>query len=116
MVYQSQGILHTQTVVYWSKIGSMEIQNQDNGKKGRFFVEINGNELAEMTYIWAGEDRFIIDHTFVDEKLKGQGVGYKLVAAAVEMARNRSLSIIPLCPFAKSVFEKRADYADVLVK
>ncbi|HYD22105.1 MAG TPA: GNAT family N-acetyltransferase [Flavipsychrobacter sp.] len=52
----------------------------------------------------------------MDEKLKGQGVGYKLVAAAVEMARNRSLSIIPLCPFAKSVFEKRADYADVLVK
>ncbi|MBL7717661.1 MAG: N-acetyltransferase [Flavipsychrobacter sp.] len=92
----------------------MEIQHQDDGKKGRYYIADNGEQLAEMTYVWVGEDKFIIDHTEVDERLKGQGVGLKLVKAAVEMARERKVGIIPLCPFAKSVFDKKEEFRDVL--
>ena len=41
----------------------MEIQQEDNGKKGVFFIEENGEVVAEMTYVWSGEDKIIIDHT-----------------------------------------------------
>lgn len=93
----------------------MEIKQDDNGKKGRFFIEQNGTPLAEMTYTYAGPKKMIIDHTEVDESLKGQGVGYKLVEAAVEYLRQNNMTVIPLCPFAKAVFTKRAaDYQDVL--
>jgi len=51
----------------------MEIQQKDDGKKGLFFIEQNGEKVAEMTYVWAGKERIIIDHTQVDEKLKGKG-------------------------------------------
>lgn len=93
----------------------MEIQHLETDRKGKFFVEKEGSLVAEMTYTYAGPKKIIIDHTEVDESLKGQGVGYKLVEAAVDFLRANELKVIPLCPFAKAVFEKRKeDYLDVL--
>lgn len=92
----------------------MEIQQNDNGKKGAFFVEDDHKKLAEMTYVWAGTDRIIIDHTEVDDALAGKGAGKMMVAKAVEFARQKNIKIIPLCPFAKSVFEKVKAFHDVL--
>ena len=68
-----------------------------------------------MTYTVAGT-RVIIDHTDVDERLRGTGMGRKLVDAAVQWARQENARLMPLCPYAKSVFDKTPDYSDVLVK
>lgn len=92
----------------------MNIQHTDNGKKGSFFIELDHKQVAEMTYVWAGDAKIIIDHTNVDEVLKGKGAGKQMIEKAVEFARNKHLKIIPLCTFAKSVFEKVKAYADVL--
>lgn len=92
----------------------MNIQQKDDGKKGSFYVEETGELLAEMTYVWAGSDKFIIDHTEVSPKLEGKGIGKQLVHKAVEFAREKKVKIMPLCPFAKKVFDKVADYQDVL--
>lgn len=92
----------------------MTIQEEHHEKGGRWFV-IEGDQLkAEMTYITSGPERIIIDHTEVDESLRGEGVGYKMVEKSVEWARQNQLTILPLCPFAKSVFAKKTEYADVL--
>jgi predicted GNAT family acetyltransferase len=92
----------------------MEILQSDNGKKGSFYIEQDGERLAEMTYVWAGESKFIIEHTEVSDKLAGKGAGKQLVAKAVEFARAKGLKILPLCPFANKVFKKTPDYSDVL--
>lgn len=92
----------------------MEILQKDNGNKGAFYVEQEKQILAEMTYVWAGSDRIIIDHTDVNAALKGQGVGKQMVTKAVEFAREKGLKIVPLCPFAKSFFDKVKEFSDVL--
>ncbi len=93
----------------------MEIKQEDNGKKGKFYIEIEGKQEAEMTYTYAGSDKIIIDHTEVSEKLKGQGVGYKLIEAVVNFMQENHIKAIPLCPFVNAVFKKKQDqYADVL--
>lgn len=92
----------------------MEILQTDDGHKGMFYVEINGKREAEMTYVWAGTDRIIIDHTGVNDVLSGKSAGKQLVAKAVEFARNKGIKIVPLCPFARSVFDKVSEYRDVL--
>jgi predicted GNAT family acetyltransferase len=91
------------------------IQHDHSGHRGAFFLERDGKRLAEMTYTVAGT-RVIIDHTDVDASLRGTGTGAMLVRAAVEWARKENARLMPLCPYAKSVFEKTPEYSDVLAK
>jgi uncharacterized protein len=90
------------------------IQFEKNGAKGAFFIENDGQRLAEMTLSFAGDQLVIIDHTEVDDSLRGTGAGQALVKAAVAWARENGKKFIPLCPFAKSVFDKSAELRDVL--
>ncbi|MRX40710.1 GNAT family N-acetyltransferase [Flavobacterium sp. LC2016-23] len=92
----------------------MEIQQINDIRKGYFEAIEDGKEAGKMTYTWAGDSKFIIDHTEVNEDFSGKGVGKKLLMATVDYARNNNLKIIPLCPFAKSVFDKTGEIRDVL--
>ncbi len=84
-----------------------------DGHKGAFVIDRDGARLATMTYTLAGDGIVIIDHTDVDGSLRGTGAGQALVAAAVAWARDSARKIMPLCPFAKSVFDKTPEYADI---
>jgi len=92
----------------------MLIQHKQIGGKGMFYAGQDGAILAELVYNKPSENKMIIEHTEVDDSLSGKGVGLQLVTTAVEYARTHQMKIIPLCPFAKSVFDKRPDFADVL--
>ena len=91
-----------------------EIEIKDDGHKGVFYIESENKIVAEMHFVWAGSDKIIIDHTDVDGSLKGKNVGKLLVRRGVLFAREKQIKILPLCPFAKSVFDKTEEYRDVL--
>lgn len=92
----------------------MVIKNSDDAKKGKFYIEIDGKIVASMTYVYAWPNKIIIDHTEVGPELKGMSAGKKMVEQAVLFARKNNLKILPLCPFAKSVFDKTPEFGDVL--
>ena len=92
----------------------MLIQHKQVGGKGMFYVGQDGAILAELVYTKPAANKMIIEHTEVDDTLKGKGIGQQLVHTAVEYARNHQMKIIPLCPFAKAIFDKKPAYADVL--
>jgi len=92
----------------------MLIQHKQIGGKGMFYVGQDGAILAEMVYSTPAANKMIIEHTEVDDSLSGKGVGLQLVRTAVEYARTHQMKIIPLCPFAKSVFDKKPEFGDVL--
>jgi predicted GNAT family acetyltransferase len=89
------------------------IVHERKGQRGAFIIRREGRLLAEMTYSVGGTIA-IIDHTDIDAALRGTGTGARLVKAAVAWARAEKLQLMPLCPFAKSVFDKAPEYADVL--
>lgn len=92
----------------------MNIQQKEEGRRGYFFYEEDGEKLAVMTYTWQGEDTMIIDHTEADDRLKGKGAGKQLVDKAVAMAHEKGFKISPVCPFVQHLFDKAPDdYADV---
>lgn len=91
-----------------------KIEREDDGKKGRFILYENEEYAGEMTFTWAGADKFIIDHTGVEEKHGGKGFAKELVMAGVEYARENNVKIIPLCPYAKGRFERDKSIRDVL--
>lgn len=92
----------------------MEIRQQNNEKNGMFEAFIDDRQAGEMTYTWAGTDKFIIDHTGVEESYNGMGVGKNLLLAVVDYARANHIKVIPLCPFAKATFNKNPNLQDVL--
>lgn len=90
----------------------MEIKHSDDGAKGYFSAKEGDVKAGLMTYVSAGEDKFIIDHTEGNPEFKG--IGRKLLDAAVAYARENNKKIIPLCPFAKKMFDKTPEIQDVL--
>ncbi len=91
-----------------------EVKHDDNPKNGVFRLSEEGVEAGLMTYTWAGDTRFIIDHTEIYPQYEGKGYGKQLVSAAVEFAREKQVRIVPLCPFAKLIFAKNPKFRDVL--
>ena len=92
----------------------MDIKHIEKGGRGAFLIKgEDGNRLAEMTYVTAGESGFIIDHTEVDDSLRGQGIGDKLLAEAARYARDKNLKIHATCPFALRKLQGSDEYADL---
>ena len=69
----------------------MEIREGHN----KFYInDEQGKQIAEIVFVPTGENLAIIEHTDVDESLKGQGIGKQLVAKVVEKMGNDSNLLI----------------------
>ena len=59
----------------------MEFQSEDH----RIFAkDQEGHVIAEVTFPEVSEGTAVIDHTFVDDSLRGQGVAGELLETAAE--------------------------------
>ena len=74
----------------------------------------NGAVLAEVTFPADGEGTVNIDHTFVDEALRGQGMAGKLMDACAQELERAGLKAHPTCSYAVSWFEKHPEWAHLL--
>ena len=92
----------------------MQIQRQEHGRRGAFFIEEDGEWIAELTYIRSEDGEITIDHAEIEEELRGEDLGKDLIKAAVEFARESGLKIRPACPFARKVMNETPEYQDVL--
>lgn len=92
------------------------IDHEEQDGRGAFFLSREGIRLAEMTYTRTGPRKVIIDHTLVDDQLRGLGVARRLLDTAVAWARANKTTIIPTCTYAKGQFDKDPSIRDVLEK
>ncbi|HEY9169490.1 MAG TPA: GNAT family N-acetyltransferase [Lutibacter sp.] len=94
----------------------MEIKLTEDQTKGFAIANEDHKIAGKMTYSIPAADFIIIDHTEVDPLFKGKAVGKQLLYKIVEMAREKNIKILPLCPFANAMFQKLTDIQDVLKK
>ncbi|MCD2255415.1 N-acetyltransferase [Lactobacillus sp. CC-MHH1034] len=85
---------------------------------GRYFkTDDNGNLLAEVTFQeFADGAAYAINHTFVRDDQRGQGIASHLVAAVVAKAKAEDKKILPLCSYARAQFDKGPDYQAIEFK
>lgn len=77
-------------------------------EKNRIFMQNeSGKILAEITFPETSDGVYTIDHTFVDESLRGQGVASKLVQAAVNEIEKRGGKVEATCSYAAKWLDKR---------
>ena len=92
----------------------MDIVLKEDGSKGYAIAQKNNERAGMMSFSKAGTDTIIIDHTEVEPEYNGKGVGKQMLFKIVEMARDKNIKIIPLCPFAANMFKKIDVIKDVL--
>lgn len=80
---------------------------------GVFAIEEGAHRLAEMTYQRLGDARVLIDHTYVDPRLRGGGVARQLLDAAVAWARQSGTKLSATCSYVLVQFARDSSLADV---
>jgi predicted GNAT family acetyltransferase len=81
---------------------------EDNPAAGRYQAQI-GEHLAVAEYR-LDRDTITFTHTQVPKELEGHGIANKLAHAALEDARARQLTVVPLCPFIASYIRRHQEY------
>ena len=84
----------------------------DNPDDGQFEVTTEGG-LAVLTYD-RREGKLHLLHTGVPDEAEGQGIGGRLVRAALEQAREQGLKVVPHCSFARAYVARHPEFADVV--
>ena len=81
----------------------MDFIKEDN----RIYLENESKKtIAEVTFYEIKDGVYNIDHTFVDDSLRGDGIGSKLVEEAVNMIKSKGYKIQATCPFASKWLEE----------
>ena len=74
-----------------------------------YATDVNGNVIAEVTFP-VRDGIATIDHTFVDDSLRGQGVASELVQAAVDKITVDGHQIAATCSYAQAWLIKHPEY------
>lgn len=87
--------------------------HEEEADGGVFYLDRDGGRVAEMTYQRLGEQRILIDHTFVAPALRGQRVARSLLDAAVAWARHTDTKISASCSYVVAEFARDKSLTDV---
>ena len=94
---------------------SKEIDMEIKESKNAYYIgDSIGSAIAVITYQPKGGDQIVIDHTFVKEEYRKQGIAHQLLMKVVDYARSENKTIIPQCSYARDVLTKHEEYKDVL--
>lgn len=84
-------------------------------EKNRIYVNNEeGKLIAEVTFPDVDENTVNINHTFVDNSLRGQGIASQLLEAAVAKVQKENKLVVPTCPYAVNWFEKHKEFESLL--
>lgn len=90
------------------------IEHDEQGQRGAFFIARDSVRVAEMTYWRSGPEVVTIDHTLVAPELRQQGIGGRLIDAAIAWARATDTKLRATCPFVVARFANDESLRDVL--
>ena len=74
----------------------------------------DGRMLGEITWVLR-DNTMVMDHTYVSNELRGQGVAKKLLDEAAKYAREHNYKMKAICSYVVTAFDRYDDYNDVQV-
>jgi predicted GNAT family acetyltransferase len=96
-----------------STTGPAEPRVADNPAAHRYEATRGGEQVGFAAYRLSGQV-ITFTHTSVDPAVEGQGVGSALARSALDDARRRGLTVVPVCPFIRAWIDRHPAYADLV--
>ena len=84
-------------------------------EKNRFYLGDPVHPTAEIVFEQISEDTLSVNHTFVDESLRGQGIAEKLLDAVADHARRGHKKLSATCSYARKKLDGSEKYRDIAV-
>jgi len=72
-----------------------------------YLTNENKEIIAEITFEEIEKGIYNIDHTFVDESLRGQGIASQLVEEAIKAIKEKGGKVRATCSYAQKWIEER---------
>jgi predicted GNAT family acetyltransferase len=92
----------------------MEVKIEHHEEDQEFIAQIPEGE-AELAYSLPKEDVMDIQHTYVSENLRGEGIAEQLAKTALEYARQKQWKVIATCPFISTYVKRHSkEYKSLL--
>lgn len=73
-----------------------------------------GAELAGFLDYHAQPGLMTMLHTEIERSHEGQGIGSRLVSAALNDVRSREMKVLPICPFVIAYIKRHPEFKDLL--
>ena len=85
-------------------------------EEGRFYLgEDKTRPVAELNFERVGDRLLVVDHTFTDPSLRGQGIARKLVERVAQYAREGGYKVKATCPYTKKVLSEES-FSDIFME
>ena len=86
---------------------------EDNPQQPRYEIRVGGG-LAGAIYYELQGDTIVVDHTEIEQRFEGQGLGSQLARQALDDMRRRGLRVLPFCAFVRSYIARHGEYLDLV--
>ena len=90
-----------------------DVRVQDDPQRSRFEIRVGDQPAGFAAYHLHG-DVADFTHTEIDDAFEGQGLGSRLIRAALDETRAQGRQVLPHCPFVRAFIAKHPEYAELV--
>jgi len=91
----------------------VRVRIERDDELGRYEIYADDHR-AGFTRFRVQGDLLALDHTEIDDRYEGQGLGSDLVRHVLDEARAEGRGVLPFCPFVLSWIERHPEYVDLI--
>ncbi len=73
-----------------------------------------GKMIVNATFPFIDKGIVVVDHTYVDPSLRGQGIASQLMHEVYKHTKKMGYKIVATCPYAVVWFKKHKDLNDII--
>jgi uncharacterized protein len=92
-------------------MATTEVQHNTAARRYELFVD---GRLSGVADYRVDGDRVVFPHTEIVPALRGQGMGARLVAAALDDVRGTGRRVVPACWYVAEFIDEHPEYRDLL--
>jgi predicted GNAT family acetyltransferase len=91
----------------------MPVEVAHNSEESRYEIFVDGRLVGVADYRDVG-DAVVFPHTEIEPRMRGHGLGEKLVRGALDDVRRARRAVVPRCWYVAQFIDENPEYRDLV--